>query len=728
MDETIHDFNHLTDIEHSASAELVARVAKLLLVTTLLSSVLFPFVVTPKELAMYLPGTAVFSLVYALVWVLANRGQPLIAAWIFIVFTYVGQIGVVVATGAVSEQMLVSFVNLILATGFLLGRRHALAVSSICCTSVLTAWALYLFEALPPPLVTPSAPATLVTLTCTLLATVGLTYFGVEFLTLSVRRAEIHAEQAETALKEIERQQQIEQRRTNQADRLGIMARNLVGHRDPAALTAEVAVGLRDALDACIVLIIGRGGRMLATAGLGDVDPPAEVLVSESDHLVSQATIQELGERHRRLLATELGVDVPDYLVAARGPHTAVTVLMLGNGDQHTPTEAQWPIQVAANLLDSAMIRHESERRMLQVQKMDALNRLSSGIAHDFNNLLTTILGGAELLKHKSDPEDPIQGHLNRIREAGERAASLTVKLMTFTRGAPRALQAVQLGDLVTDLYPILRRSLEENIHLELHSVADSAWVDADPIELERIILNLVANAKDALGESGRIDIGMEVRPAPDNAPPMSVIWVQDNGEGMDLSTRMRVFEPFFTTRKGKGSTGLGLSIVYGVAQALGGDVFIDSTLGTGTCVEVHLPTLLEPPLQPSASPPVKTIATGAPILVVEDDPDVRDTVCEMLTLGGYSPDSVDSGEAALDRLKEKTDYCLVLSDVIMPNMSGFDLAQRMKQHGHSAPIALISGYAKGDRSSADDSILLPRITKPFSLDELLRFVEVHSL
>ena len=189
---------------------------------------------------------------------------------------------------------------------------------------------------------------------------------------------------------------------------------------------------------------------------------------------------------------------------------------MLGNGDQHTPTEAQWPIQVAANLLDSAMIRHESERRMLQVQKMDALNRLSSGIAHDFNNLLTTILGGAELLKHKSDPEDPIQGHLNRIREAGERAASLTVKLMTFTRGAPRALQAVQLGDLVTDLYPILRRSLEENIHLELHSVADSAWVDADPIELERIILNLVANAKDALGESGRIDIGMEVRPAPD--------------------------------------------------------------------------------------------------------------------------------------------------------------------------------------------------------------------
>ena len=169
------------------------------------------------------------------------------------------------------------------------------------------------------------------------------------------------------------------------------------------------------------------------------------------------------------------------------------------------------------------------------------------------------------------------------------------MKLMTFTRGAPRAREHVQLGHLVSDLYPVLRRSLEESIHLELHPPADAVWVDADPIELERIILNLVANAKDAMGESGRIDIGLDVRSLGDDGTPMTVLWVQDNGEGMDLDTRSRVFEPFFTTRKGKGSTGLGLSIVYGVAQALGGDVFIDSVRSTGTCVEVHLPTLLAP-------------------------------------------------------------------------------------------------------------------------------------
>ena len=188
----------------------------------------------------------------------------------------------------------------------------------------------------------------------------------------------------------------------------------------------------------------------------------------------------------------ELSIEIPRFLLAARGPHTPVTVLVLGSGDWLSPAETQWPIEVAANLLDSAMIRHESERRMLQVQKMDALNRLSSGIAHDFNNLLTTILGGAELLEHKADANDPVQGHLKRIREAGERAASLTVKLMTFTRGAPRrpvsTCSWVRSSQTSTQCSAV---ALRKSINLELHQVVDAVWVDADPIELERIVLNL---------------------------------------------------------------------------------------------------------------------------------------------------------------------------------------------------------------------------------------------
>ena len=727
MDLPSQPTSHVSSIERQPSSELVVRVSLLILATTILAAVLFIAVVPRSELLIYLPGPAFFVVIYGTVWRLADSGRPRLAAWIFILATYLSQIGVVIATGAVTEQMLVSFVNLILATGFFLGRRTALWVSAVCCISVLILSWLLLFGAMPPPLFTPSPIAGMVMITCTLLGTAGLTYFGVEFFTLSVERAEIAANQAEIALDEVERRRAADQHRMTRSDRLGIMARNLVGHREPAALTAEVAIGLRDALEASIVLILGRGGRLLATAGLGDAEAPAEVLPAQADRLVSQGTVQTLGDRHREMLAGELDIPVPDILMAARGPHTAVTVLVLGRGEWLAPSEAQWPIQLAANLLDSAMIRHESERRMLQVQKMDALNRLSSGIAHDFNNLLTTILGGAELLEHKAETSDPIQSHLKRIREAGERAASLTVKLMTFTRGAPRVREYVQLGDLLSDLYPVLRRSLEESIHLELHPIADAVWVDADPVELERIILNLVANAKDAIGDSGRIDIGLDVRPATEGGTPMSVLWVQDNGEGMDLDTRTRVFEPFFTTRKGKGSTGLGLSIVYGVAQALGGDVFIDSTRGTGTCVEMHLPTLLTTPEKPDAAPVVKTKVLGAPILVVEDDPDVRDTVCEMLRLGGYIPDAVESGEAALDRLQLKTDYCLVLSDVIMPAMSGFELAEKMSEAGYPSPIALISGYAKGGDPSADAAMPIPRITKPFSLDELLSFVQTNS-
>jgi signal transduction histidine kinase len=717
---------HQSSVERTTSPILVARVAKLILATTLLSALLFPIVLEPAELFSYLPGTAAFASIYAVVWLLASRGWPLLAAWIFLTFTYAGQIGVILATGAVTEQMLVSFVNLILATGFILGRRVALVVSAVCSISVIVIWSLFMMGAMPEAVIVPTDSARLVTITCTLLATAGLTYFGVEFLTLAVERAEVHANQAEVALAALEQQQDVEHRRTIRAERLGIMARNLVGQRDPGSLTTEVAVGLRDALDAQIVLILGRSGRILATAGLGEADPPDEVLHAHADRLVEQGAFQVLGERHRRGLAEGLGIDEPELVMAARGPHTAVTVLVLGQGSWLEPIEAQWPIQVAANLLDSAMIRHESERRMLQVQKMDALNRLSSGIAHDFNNLLTTILGGAELLEHKADPTDPIQSHLKRIREAGERAASLTVKLMTFTRGAPRAREFVEMGALVSDLYPVLRRTLEESIQIELHPVTDATWVDADPIEIERIILNLVANARDAMGSTGRVDIGVDLRPTVDGGPT-TVLWVQDNGEGMDLDTRTRVFEPFFTTRKGKGATGLGLSIVYGVAQALGGDVFIDSTRGTGTCVEVHLPALLEPPTPSASTPQVKATAAGAPVLVVEDDPDVRDTVCEMLRLGGYLPDAVASAEAALERLEGRPDYCLVLSDVIMPTMSGFDLANAMGEHGYDAPIALISGYAKGDNSSSEDIAPLPRITKPFSLNELLSFVQTHS-
>ena len=712
----------------SPSPKLVSSVAQLVLATTALSMVAFPFVVPVDDLLMPLTGSGAFALIYIGVWILAQRGRPTAGAWLFVAGTWVGQVGVIWSTGALTEQALVSVVNITLATGFMLGRRPALMISLICTTTIVSLSWLGSLGLLPPPSIAVSDEIHYVSLICVLITSAGLTYIGVEFMMSAVSAADVSALRATEAMVALEMAREEDGRRVNRAERLGIMARNLVGQVEPSAFTTEVAIGLRDALDALVVLIVGRGGRVHASAGLGDHEPPSDVLQESWDQLISPGTYCLLNEASLAQIKKELGLEGPTLGMAGKGPQTAMTVVVLGREGWLVPSQVQWPIQASANLLDAAMIRFESEARMVQAQKMDALGRLSAGIAHDFNNLLTTILGGTELLEHRADAADPIQDHLRRIREAGARAASLTSKLMTFTRGAPHTRQLVEVTALVSDLLPILRRTLEESIQIEHHESEQVSWVDADPIDLERIILNLVANARDAMGTSGRIDIGLEVRAPITGGKRVTVLWVQDDGEGMDLEVRTRVFEPFFTTRRGKGATGLGLSIVYGVAQAIGGDVFIDSAKGAGTCVEVHLPTLAEPREDQAQMRPLTAPSSGSRVLVVEDDPDVRDTICEMLALGGYSATAVPNGIEAIQCLDQDQSYCLVLSDVVMPSMSGFELAREMVERNIETPIALISGYAPGGGECEDEATPRALITKPFSLDELLGFVSTHAV
>jgi len=712
-------------VDLTPSPTLVSRVAKLILGVTLLSLALFPFFVSGDLLLLVMLSSGTFCLLYLGVWILAQRGKPRIAAWLFIFGTWSGQMAGILATGKLSEQASVSVVNVILATGFMLGRRPAIGVSLFCISTMgIGAW-LVNTGIIPSSGYASSEAVDGVSLLCVLMGSVGVTYIGIEFMLDAVQRAHVSAKRVGEAMIALEEARVIDTQRANRAERLGLMARNMVGLVEADALTQEVSIGLRDTIDAWIVLIIGRGGRLHAAAGLGEEEPPLEVLTDTWEHLVEQGGCKAVDDDTLEQLSKDLNIEKPTTGVASRGPHTPIMVVVLTKNEKMALQEVVWPIQIASSLLDAAMIRHESERRLIQAQKMDALNRLSSGIAHDFNNLLTTILGGAELIQHNDDVPDVVHGHLRRVQEAGERAASLTAKLMTFTRGAPQERRIMEVGALITDLSLVLRRTVEESIQLEYHIPEEPLWIDADAIAIEQVIFHLVANAREAVGGSGRVDIGFEHR-APggrEKQKAQAVIWVQDNGEGMDLSTRARVFEPFFTTRKGKGATGLGLSVVYGVAQALGGDVFVDSTRGTGTCVEVHLPAALEPVELPVADTPIAKPIAGERVLVVEDDPDVRETVCEMLRLGGYVAEQAGSGEDALAVLSSGAEYQLVLSDVIMPSMSGFELARELRERELMTPIALISGYAPTDRSTGDEQVELPRITKPFSLRELLSFV-----
>ena len=707
----------------NASPVLVAQASKVILAATTFSLVAIPLLTPMDKWVLTAVAVLPFMLLYWIAWKLAERNRAKWGAHLFLWGTWVGQVGVLLNTAGLTHQALVSGVNLVLAAGFMMGRQAA-AIAGLICTFTLVffqlAWMVNLF---PPALLMASESMSSVALLGTIMGTVGLTYIGIHYMTGAITSAREHAERAEVALASLKVAREAEVRRATRAERLSVMARSLVSLREPDAIAQEVTISLRDALDAHVVMALGRAGRMLAVAGLGDHDPPDEISHVEYDEWVphGEVAVMQPGTITDVVEQLNMGEAVLHGMVA-RAPNTFNTLVVLCK-EEFVPNQLAWSVQVTVNLMDAAMLRMESEYRTVQAQKMDALGRLSAGIAHDFNNLLTTILGGAELIQNKADATDPIQHRLRNIRTAGERAAALTSKLMTFTRSLPRRRRIVDCTEVLGDLMPVVRRTVEENIEIEFHEMSEDVWVDADPIDLERIILNLVANARDAVGHTGRIDVGLDSRKIDGQEQPVAVLWVQDNGEGMDMNTRSRVFEPFFTTRRGKGATGLGLSIVYGVAQALGGDVFIDSMKSKGTCVEVHMPQVSPVDrTQPSRDTPLES-ANGAMVLVVEDDPDVRETVCELLELGGYAALPVPSAREALRVLGEDASIRLVLSDVVMPEMGGLGLAAAMAAEGIDTPLALISGYAPGQVEQGENGSDIPRITKPFSLSELLVFV-----
>jgi len=713
------------------SAAFVVKLSKLVLATTVLAQLVTPFLMPPGLAVLGFVATGSFALVYVTSWLLALRGRVNLAAWIFIGGTLFGQVCALTLNSNLSEQALVSVVNLIFAAGFMLGRRAALAVSAVCLLLMGMFAASLNMGWLPEPMMALTNPMRLMAISSTLIATAGLTYFGIQYMVETIegsQRSEARAVEAILALQET---RGADERRAERAERIGMLARNLVGLKEPSAITQEVVIGLRSALGADIVMAVGRAGRIIADAGLGDtkrIDPGVE---ADWDEMASPGSTRPVTSEHLKYLTRGLQRDDLQSGIVSRAQHAPILLLVASATEWTVLRDANWTVQVATNLLDAALLRHDSERRMVQAQKMDALHRLSAGIAHDFNNLLTTILGGSELVEYRAAPDDPIHGHLRRIRDAGERAAALTAKLMSFTRTAPRAPTVMDVGALVHDLLPVIRRTVEESIHLGHHiDEGTTLWVDGDPLDLERIILNLIANGRDAVGQSGQIDIGVELRSSDEDEATV-VLWVQDDGEGMSVDVRTRMFEPFFTTRKGQGATGLGMSVVYGVVQGMGGSVFVDSRPEKGTCIEIHLP-LAEASPHPRSISAVSSVQMpenghGVRVLVVEDSPDVRDTLSEMLQIGGYTVEAAVTGKEALERLAHQPAIDLVLSDVVMPKMGGFELAERMDEMAIDIPIALVSGYAAPPNPEATGR-LIPRITKPFSLAELIGFVQQQTL
>ncbi|MFA5112213.1 MAG: PAS domain S-box protein, partial [Desulfobaccales bacterium] len=398
-----------------------------------------------------------------------------------------------------------------------------------------------------------------------------------------------------------------------------------------------------------------------------------------------------------------------------------------------TPTQYQRKRAVMGYFMDITPLK-KLEAQFLQAQKMEAVGRLSGGVAHDFNNILGVIMGHAEIMLMQLNPNDRLCSHVKEIRNAGERAASLTRQLLAFSRKQILKPGVVNLNVMVTDLEKMLHRLIGEDI--ELITVLESALgsVKVDQGQVEQVILNLAVNARDAMPQGGKLtiethDVTLDevyCQDHPDVFPgPFVMLAVSDNGTGMDAETQAHIFDPFFTTKDlGKG-TGLGLSTVFGIVKQSGGAVEVYSEPGFGTTFKIYFPRVGELPESPQAEVQVERLPGHETILVVEDDNMLRPLIIDVLKMYGYEALEAKNGEEAL-RICEHHDgpIRLMLTDVVMPQMSGRQLAERMASLCPQMKVLFMSGYT--DNAIVYHGILNDEtayIQKPFAPDDLIKRV-----
>jgi signal transduction histidine kinase len=417
-------------------------------------------------------------------------------------------------------------------------------------------------------------------------------------------------------------------------------------------------------------------------------------------------------------------------------------VRALEGGDFHYPLGSSGGDEVAEvtsafrtmrdNLQRTQSEQKQLEDRLRQAHKMEAVGRLAGGVAHDFNNLLTIIRGHSDLLMDRGLENGAQKNSVEQIQKAANRAVTMTRQLLAFSRMQVLEPHVLDLNAILTDMGKMLPRLIGENIEYRFEPEMKLGHVKADQGQIEQVVLNLAVNARDAMPDGGKIVLrtaNVEFDEAgARNHPPMTAgeyvrLSVSDTGQGMDEQTKAHIFEPFFTTKAiGKG-TGLGLATVYGVVKQSGGFIWVESAAGKGATFEIYLPKVTERTTEVEKEPaPAKPGGGRETVLVVEDEAGVRELACEFLRSSGYLVLEARDGMEALEMAdKYKGEIHVVLSDIVMPQLGGRELARRIKMQRPKARVLLMSGYSDHFQvQQKDEAEERGILQKPFSLNSLV--------
>ncbi|MGO9229977.1 MAG: PAS domain S-box protein [Bryobacteraceae bacterium] len=504
--------------------------------------------------------------------------------------------------------------------------------------------------------------------------------------------------------------------------------------RDPITVLQEsekmVMALLQSASQA--ILSVDRNGRIVLA------NPKTEELFGYSREELLGARLEILlPEAHRR----DHGHHREDYFARPRVRPMGIGMDLSGRRKDGT----EFPVEISLSHVETAegvfaiafvsdiSDRKRLEGQLLQAQKMEAVGRLAGGVAHDFNNMLTVIAGYNRMILDELSPLDPLRGCAEEVLKATDRATALTKQLLAFSRRQIMQPCVMSVNNAIRQTEKMLRRLIGEDIELILVLPENVDNIKADPNHIEQAIVNLALNSRDAMPKGGRITVEtanvhldetyarthLGIQPG-----DFVMVAVSDTGHGMDAETRRHLFEPFFTTKgKGKG-TGLGLATVYGAVKQLGGDIWVYSEPGQGTTFKLYFPRVAEA----AALPPADRLATEEvphteTVLVVEDEQTVRDLTVKMLRKLGHTVLAAADGAEAIEIVKSyPAPIALLLTDVVMPNMSGRQVADRLLKLRPALKVLYLSGYT--DNTVIHHGILedgVEFLPKPFSREALAR-------